>query len=110
MALSRTDKKLLAIGGGMFAGGKVVDKASGGSPVVQTGGQFTSYGGLTTLGFVGAGETVEAMATANKIFVGQQAKNIFATIRGMGTKSLDMIEKDTAVAERIVKAGMKAIF
>lgn len=106
--LSKTDRRLLATGAGMYVGGKVTEKSSGGGPV-GTVGSFSELGGKMALGYVGVGETVQAVAQGHRAFAGYHAKGIFDAIRGMGTRSPDMIQKDIAVAERIVKAGMRGI-
>lgn len=106
--LSKADRRVLATGAGMYVGGKVTEKSSGGG-TVGTIGSFSEMGGKLALGYVGVGETVQAVMQGNRSYVEHHAKGIFDAIRGMGTRSPDMIQKDIAVAERIVKAGMRGI-
>lgn len=75
MALTRTDKKLLAIGGGMFAGGKVVDKVGGGG-AVETGAQASTLGGGLALSYVGASELAEQIGVGSKLQMMKYGKDI----------------------------------
>jgi hypothetical protein len=60
MALSAHDKKLAAIGGGMFLGGQVTNQTVGkNNQPIGLAGSVATLGGTTTLGLVGLGEVIE---------------------------------------------------
>lgn len=67
MAISAKDKKLAAIGGGMFLGGQVTNKTMG-QKSGPTGyvGSAASMGGGTVLGMVGAGELIELIGSGSR--------------------------------------------
>lgn len=67
MAISAKDKKLAAIGGGMFLGGQVTNKTMGqkGGPTGYVG-SAASMGGGTVLGMVGAGELIELIGSGSR--------------------------------------------
>jgi len=109
MALSRTDKKMIAFGAGMFGGGQVVNKASGGQGPVGTSGSAASIVGVSALGYVGAGEIVEQIGLGTRAVVGHHAKDIFSTIKTGINKSQQMLERDTDVARRVIKSGLSGI-
>lgn len=84
MALSAHDKKLAAIGGGMFLGGQVTNQTVGKSnQPVGFAGSIATLGGTTTLGLVGLGEVIELTGMGSRAQVahyGQEAKRLGGAI------------------------------
>jgi len=84
MALSAHDKKLAAIGGGMFLGGQVTNQTVGKSnQPIGLAGSLATLGGTTTLGLVGLGEVIEQAGMGSRAQIGhygQEAKRIGGAI------------------------------
>jgi hypothetical protein len=67
MALSKMDKRMAALGGGMLIGGSVTNQTVGkNSSPIGFAGSAASIGGTATLGLVGLGEVMEHVGMGSR--------------------------------------------
>lgn len=95
MALSRMDKKLAALGGGMLLGGFTTNQTIGkNNQPIGYAGSVASIGGTTTLGLVGVGEVMEHVG------IGSRAQ--MSHYRQMGTSmGRDVVSSARRAAPRL---------
>ena len=87
MALSKMDKRMAALGGGMLVGGSATNATVGknSSPVGFVG-TTASIGGTATLGLVGLGEVMEHVGMGSRAQMGHYKNVRNGTIKKHGQK------------------------
>ena len=65
--ISKNDMKMIAASGGLIGGGQVVDNASGGSGPGAAAGAVAKSTGMLGLSFIGANETLQAVAKGQQL-------------------------------------------
>lgn len=87
MALSKMDKRMATLGGGMLLGGTVTNQTVGknNTPVGMVG-TTASLGGTATLGLVGLGEVMEHVGTGSRAQMSHYKNVRNGTIKKHGQK------------------------
>lgn len=107
--ISKNDMKMAAASGGLIGGGKVVDKASGGSGPGAAVGSVAKQSGMLGLSFIGAHETLQMMAKGQQIgamMYGEKAMNMGRNIISSARREAPGLK---LLAGRIAQGANKVI-
>lgn len=110
MAISARDKKMAALGGGLFLGGQVTNRTVGKSnSQVNMAGSVASYSGTTALGLVGLGELVEQIGVGSRAQIAKYGQDIMYTGRTMMSSARRAAPGLKLLAGRIAHGANKVI-
>jgi hypothetical protein len=90
MAISAADKKLIALSGGLIAGGQVSSTAAGGESPVGTAGTVAKSTGMLGLSYIGGAELLKGKAQLTRAMMthhSREAKRLGGAVSSSARKA-----------------------